>query len=103
MNSKTLHIKNILNIIRSKRSSLSDVGVAKIGVFGSYLRGEEHDDSDLDMIIFFKPEQKTIINYFKALDILESEFHKKIDLLTPESISPYIKPYIDKEIVYEEL
>lgn len=39
----------------------------------------------------------------EACYFLEKIFEKKIDIMTPESISPYIKPHIDKEIIYERL
>ncbi len=45
-----------------------------------------------------RTRKKSDINF-----LIEFEPEKKIDIMTPESISPYIKPHIDKEIIYERL
>lgn len=95
--------KEILSNIQKVKENLKEIGVEKIGLFGSYSRGEANESSDVDIIIIFQPEYKSFNNYFKALDILENSTHKNVDLVTPESLSPYIKPYIDKEVIYETL
>lgn len=96
-------IKKIFSKIDPYKDLLKANGVEKIGIFGSYARGEEKADSDIDIIIIFKNEYKSFTSFMKVNDILENSTGIKVDLLTPESISPYIKPYIDKEVVYETL
>lgn len=95
--------KKILDKIHDAGNELRQIGVEKVGLFGSYSRGDADESSDIDIIIIFKPEYKTFDNYFKALDVLESSTSKNVDLVTPESLSEYIKPYIDKEVIYETL
>ena len=85
------------------RDKLKKIGVQKTGLFGSYSRGDADESSDIDIIIIFKPKYKNFNNYFKALDVLESSTQKNVDLVTPESLSEHIKPYIDKEVIYETL
>ncbi len=95
--------KKIFSKIHDVRENLKKIGVEKIGLFGSYSRGEADKSSDIDIIIIFKPKYKSFDNFFKALDVLENSTHKNVDLVTPESLSTYIKPYIDKEVLYETL
>ena len=94
---------NIMDLIRKHRTELKNTGLKTIGLFGSYSRGENSEDSDVDLIIEFEEGTKNFHNYMEACEILENIIQKKLDIVTPESLSPYIKPYIDKEVVYEKL
>jgi len=98
-----MSLNDILRIIRDNRYNLKKLGLECIGIFGSYVRGDEHLDSDLDFIAIFERGKKNYDNYFELYEFLKHIFQKKIDLLTPESISPYIKDYIEKETYYERL
>ncbi len=71
-------------------------------LFGSYLRNEESEECDIDLLI----EMKEIINLPKFIQIkqeLEFKIQRKVDLLTRESISLYILPMITKDmkLIYE--
>ena len=96
-------LKIIFNKINASKDILKNNGVEKIGIFGSYARGDADSKSDIDIIVVFYKGKKTFTTFMNVCDILENSTGLKVDVLTPESISPYIKPYIDKEIVYEEL
>ncbi len=76
-------------------------GVEKLGIFGSVARGEEKSDSDIDILIYFRPEQKKFNSFMQVYDFLESQLGKKVDLITPESLSPFLKEKAEKEAVYE--
>lgn len=89
--------------ILDNRQSIKQFGVQKIGFFGSYVRGEQREDSDIDLMVIFDEEHHTYANYFQLYDYVESLLNHKIDLLTPEGISGYILPYIEKEAVYETI
>ena len=63
-----------------------------LGVFGSVARGEDTRDSDVDVLVRFSPQVK--IGYFKLYDIeqeIAQSFGRKIDLVTQDALSPYIK------------
>jgi len=91
--------KQILN----KRQTIREFGVHKIGFFGSYVRGEQKPDSDLDLLVFFEPEKLNFDSYMDLTFFLEDLLHTSVDLLTPEQVSPHIMPYIQKEIKYENM
>ncbi len=95
--------QEIRTTIASNRNAIRRFGVQKIGFFGSFVRGEQNDDSDIDLLVIFEPGKKSIDNLMDLYEFVQQLFHRKIDLLTPEGISPYLRPYIEKETVYEVL
>ena len=64
--------------------------VASLKVFGSVARGEEREDSDIDILVqFVRPVSLlTLVQFERELSIL---FGRKVDLVTEEGISPYIR------------
>lgn len=75
-------------------------GITKIGLLGSYARGEEKGRSDIDIIIEIEKSKKNIHTFFAFKRELEAEFGKKIDLGIESAIKPIIREAIQKEIVY---
>lgn len=74
-----------------------------IGLFGSYARGEENNDSDLDLLVKFDFSKKNIgmFELFKLQKTLENMFGKKVDIVT--NPNKLFQPYIEKDlkIIYE--
>ena len=69
--------------------------VIKAGIFGSYARGEQKKNSDIDILIKVKSGKKFSLFDLVGLQIeLEERLGKKVDLLTYNGISPYLKKYI---------
>ena len=89
--------------ILDNRQKIRQYGVNRIGFGGSVVRGQERKDSDVDLLVFFDKEKLSFRSYMDLNFYLEDLLHAKVDLLTPEQISPYIMPYIQKEIQYESL
>ena len=75
-------------------------GVAKIGIFGSYVRGEERPDSDVDVLVMFRKGEETFDNYMDCKFFLEDLFNRKVDLVMKGAIKKRLKPYIVREVVY---
>ena len=75
-------------------------GVIEIAIFGSYARGEQREDSDVDLIVDFKEGWKTFDNYMDLKFYLEELFGKKVDLVIKSAINPRIKPFIIEEAIY---
>jgi len=67
--------------------------VSKIGIFGSFVRNEQREGSDLDILVIF--EESLGLKFFDLVYFLEEELGRKVDVVTPDAISPYIKPYIE--------
>lgn len=91
----------ILSEMKQKKRALQNLGIVRIGLFGSYAREEQSENSDIDILIEFDPEKENFDNYMSAYDILENVFrNEKIEIVTKNGLSPYIGPQILKEVVY---
>jgi len=77
-------------------------GVAKIGIFGSTARGEERPGSDVDMLVEFAPGQTTFRNFMELAFYLEDLFGRRVDLVTEQGLSQYLRPYVEREVVWCE-
>lgn len=75
----------------------------KIGLFGSFLRGEQRPDSDIDLLVQFEPGQKTFDNFIELSFFLEEVLQHRTELVTVESLSPYLGPYILRGVEYAGL
>jgi hypothetical protein len=77
---------------------LKNRGAKKIAIFGSYVRGEEKPESDIDTIVEFS-ERKSLLDIVGIEQELSEALDIKVDLLTEKSISPYLIDRIKKEMV----
>lgn len=93
----------ILSRIRDNRNRIKQLGVDRIGLFGSSLRDEQRDTSDIDIIISFRPGEERYSNLFDLHELLVDILgEKKIEIVTMGGLSPYIGPYILKEAKFIE-
>ncbi len=72
----------------------------KIGIFGSYARGEEKPDSDVDVLIQFEKGSETFDNYMDLKYYLEDMFHSPVDLVTIDALRPQLKADILAQVSY---
>jgi predicted nucleotidyltransferase len=77
--------------------------VKKIGLFGSFVRKEQSAASDLDLLVEFEQGKKTFDNFMRLSFFLEDLFKRQVELVTIESLSPYIGPHIMNEVEYVPL
>lgn len=106
---KTIITKDeILRKLEENSDILEKYKVKRIGLFGSYVRSEQKNTSDIDLLVEFdltafdKDYKGYFDCYMELLFFLKEIFGRKVELLTIESISPYIRPYILKEVMYLE-
>ena len=64
------------------------------------MKNEQTSESDVDLLIEFKPGRKSFDNFINLSFFLEDMFGRKVDIVTPESLSPYIGPKILAEVEY---
>jgi predicted nucleotidyltransferase len=93
--------EDILKILTEQKQYLvQNFGVEEIALFGSYARGEENEESDIDILVQFKEGYKTFDNYMDLKFYLEELFGKTVDLVIKSAIKPRLKPYILEEAKY---
>ncbi len=95
--------QDIFSILYQNRSHLIILGVRRIGLFGSFVRGEQRNDSDIDLLVEFEPNRKTFDSFMELSFFLEDLLRHRIELVTLESLSPYLGPHILKEVEYATL
>jgi len=91
---------DILNLIDARKDKISRLGIARVGLFGSFARGDQNQESDVDLLVEFKKNQKNYRNYMGFVKLTEKLFGREVEVVTPESLSPYIGPYIRREVKY---
>lgn len=92
--------KEIMKQLQQLRAEFREFGVKRIGLFGSYVRDTQNAKNDIDILVEFLPGYKTIDNFMHLSFLLEEELNHPVELVTKESLSPYIGSHILKEVEY---
>jgi predicted nucleotidyltransferase len=93
--------KEIMATLKDQRPALKKFKVRRIGLFGSYVRGAQGKSSDIDFLVEF--EEPSFDNFMELVFYLEALFGHEVDLITNGSLSPYLEPYVVKEVVWYEV
>ncbi|MDD1689336.1 MAG: nucleotidyltransferase family protein [Methanoregula sp.] len=92
---------DVLSLLREHEPELKEqFGVAKIGILGSFARGEARPDSDVDVLVTFQDGKKTFDNFMGTRFYLEDLFRRKVDLVTDAALKPLIRDPIMQEVIY---
>ena len=86
--------QQIFQRISASGEMLERLGVRRCGLFGSFVKGSQNAESDVDLLVEFEPGRKSFDGFMNLSFFLEELLGRKIDLITPESLSPYIGPKI---------
>ncbi len=96
--------QDIFQTLIDNKEVIKSFGVTEIGLFGSYVRDEQTSESDIDFLVDFPKERKTLRNYIDFCDMLAIIFkNNKIDVVSKKGLSPYIGPHILKEVNYVKI
>jgi predicted nucleotidyltransferase len=91
---------HVLSLIQKYQEQIKAFGVKRLGLFGSFVRGQQDENSDIDLLVEFDSGKKTFDTFIHLAFFLEDLFGRRVELVTPESLSPYIGPYIENEVEY---
>ena len=90
-----------MRTIKSNKKDILRFGIKEIGLFGSYIRDEQSENSDIDILIDFEPDKENFDNYMAVYDIIEKLFkNQRVEIVTKNGLSPYIGPRILNEVKY---
>jgi len=101
-----LTAKTIIRILQKNIDVLNNYRVKRIGLFGSYVRGEQDVLSDIDLLVEFdlsafdENYSGYFDNYLALRSTLQELLKANVDLVTGDMISHYIKPLMEHEIHY---
>jgi len=90
----------LLKKLEENREAIRGFGVRRLGIFGSYARGDEKGSSDMDFLVEF--DDASLQNYLNLKDFLEQLFHCPVDLVFADVVKPRLRPIILNEVVYTQ-
>jgi predicted nucleotidyltransferase len=92
----------ILQFLSQEKDQLeAKFRVSKIGLFGSYARGEETEESDIDIILEFLPQTENLSEIkFSLKELIAKEFGKNVDICREKYLKPYYRNQILKSAIY---
>ncbi|HMV45877.1 MAG TPA: nucleotidyltransferase domain-containing protein [Leptospiraceae bacterium] len=90
----------IIKIIQDFKNEYADkYGILKIGIFGSVARGDNTDDSDIDIFITMKITNLVLLSRIRQE--LEEKINTRVDLIQyRDKMNQFLKARIDKEGIY---
>ena len=93
-------IEEIENLIRNNKEELNEkYGLISIGIFGSYGRGEQNTDSDLDLLVEVR-RPMGFVKFIRLENHLSQLLGVKVDMVTKKALKPYIGKRILQEVYY---
>ncbi|SRR5579875_2693503 len=97
-----LDAQQALALVAEHRTEFEALGVRVLGLFGSFVRGEQRDDSDLDFVVEYAPGMLTFRSYMQAKDLLEALFQRRVDLALRSDLKPRLQATVQAEACYAE-
>lgn len=93
-------LEEIKEIIQANKDELSrQYGLKEIGVFGSYVRGVQREESDLDILIEFA-EPVGFVKFMRLENRLSELLGVRVEMVTRKALKPFIGKQILKEVLY---
>ena len=94
MNTIPLTRDEAIRRLQTVEPEIRRLGVRRLALFGSVLRNEARPDSDIDVLVEFTPAEKTFDRFMALADLLEDTLEHPVEVVTTESLSPFIGPHI---------
>ncbi|MEO0565161.1 MAG: nucleotidyltransferase family protein [Chloroflexota bacterium] len=91
---------SVLAYLHEHRATLREFGVLKLGLFGSYARGEETPESDMDFLV--EMDGPSFRNFMNLWHYLEDTFEVKVDLGDPSTLREGIRDSVFRDVIYVE-
>ncbi|MDZ7267339.1 MAG: nucleotidyltransferase family protein [candidate division KSB1 bacterium] len=97
-----LNASEVLEFLRQHRQILrTDLGIVKLGLIGSFARGEQTGKSDIDLLVEFEPGTDDLFDKKMRLrDSLQTSFHREVDICREKYVKPHLKIRLLKEAIY---
>lgn len=86
--------EDIVQRLRVAEAQVRSLGVRRLALFGSVVRGKAHPRSNVDVLVEFEPGRKTYDSFLALGELLERLLERPVELVTTEALSPFIGPHI---------
>jgi len=94
-----MNLSDIKTLLANEQDILAQYHIKSIGIFGSFVRGEQSPKSDIDILIEFDNDEMDLFTFIELKNYLSSRLGRKVDLVMKDTL----KPYIGKRILDEVL
>jgi len=91
---------DVIRLIHKSEHAIRAFGVQRLGLLGSFQRDEAGADSDVDLFVEFAPGAATFDHFMDLSFYCEDLFGRRVEIVTPNSLSPYLGPRILAELEY---
>ena len=98
----TLTAQEILDKLNEHAAALREMGVLRVGLFGSYARGEARTNSDIDLLVNLKEDLSLYKGYMPIKHYLEDLFSREVDLVEEQTLKEHLRPAVMEEVIYAE-
>jgi uncharacterized protein len=86
--------EGVIERLRLVEAEIRALGVDRLALFGSVLRGDAGPESDVDLLVRFSPGAKTFDRFMALSELLEGRLGRRVELVTTEALSPFLGPRI---------
>ncbi|MCY7411002.1 MAG: nucleotidyltransferase domain-containing protein [Chitinophagales bacterium] len=91
----------IIGKLKQNKATIENFGVSKVGLFGSYVRNEQRDDSDIDILIQLQEDKSTLDNFLNVCWLLDKMFPgKKVEVATQNGLNKRLRSFVLNEVEY---
>jgi len=91
----------ILSFLRENKDMFQrEFHISKLGLFGSYARGEATEKSDIDLLVEFEDDIDIFETKFLTRNFIKTQFGKEVDICSGKYLKPYVKDEILSEVIY---
>ena len=94
MEMTSLTREQVVGRLLASEREIRALGVERLALFGSVVRGEARPDSDVDLLVQFSPGAKTYDHFLALSELLEARLGRRVELVTLEALSPFLGPRI---------
>lgn len=94
-------LEQALQTLREAENALRAKGVVHAGIFGSTARGDQHAQSDIDVIVDFDPSARiTVYDYVGIKDDIAGLFEQPVDVIDRRGLKPHLRQPVARDLVY---
>jgi uncharacterized protein len=92
--------KKVADILKNNKEYLKkNFHITRIGIFGSFARNEETENSDIDVLVEFE-KTPDMFTFFSVEEYLENKLNRKIDMVRPQGLKEHVKENVLSEVIY---
>jgi uncharacterized protein len=96
-----MNARRVLATLRRNESALRERGICHAAPFGSVARGDNHADSDIDILVEFDPAAHvTVFDYVGVKDFVAALFAEPVDVIDREALKPHLRRESARDTVY---